>query len=51
MRSLFSARRYNLAPVAELDSRTPLYDLEAVDALVAGMVGRGKGGGRKPRES
>jgi hypothetical protein len=37
MRMLFSARRYNLAPVGWLDPRMPLYDLEAVDALIAGM--------------
>lgn len=47
MRSLFSARRYGLPSVADLDRRTPLYDVDAVDALVAGMVGQGTGGGRK----
>ena len=40
MRMLLSARRYNLPPVAMLDPRTPLYDMEAVDKLVAGMRGR-----------
>lgn len=50
MRTLFSVRRYNLEPVAALDDRTPLYDLEAVDALIGGMVGQGKGGGRKPTD-
>jgi hypothetical protein len=46
MRNLLSARRYNLDPVAMLDPRTPLYDQEAVDQVVANKVGQGKGGGR-----
>lgn len=46
MRALLSARRYNLAPAAMLDPRTPLYDQESVRELIAGMVGQGKGGGR-----
>lgn len=51
MRMIFSAARYNLAPVASLDPRMPLYDQEAVDALIAGMPGQGKGGGRKAKAS
>lgn len=47
VRDLLSARRYDLAPVAELDSRTPLYDEAAVAALFERLPGQGKGGGRK----
>ncbi len=50
MRDLLSARRLNVAPAAHLDDRTPLYDLERLDAAVGGMVGRGVGGGR-PRKT
>lgn len=51
VRDIFSARRYDLAPVAMLDPRTPLYDVEAVDALLGNMPGRGHRTDLHPPES